>query len=120
MQVLPLKGGLQLLAKVKVKVRSRKPRRLTKLKTFLALRENLTLKAIEGYSTTRIMISGLILPSIIVVFLLFSIIFSSILSLPPLTMFLFMCLCTFSGFAIATAILIHFTDKILSWAREKK
>ncbi|RLI02318.1 hypothetical protein DRO30_02830 [Candidatus Bathyarchaeota archaeon] len=120
MKVLLLKGGLRLLVRVKVKVKGRKLRRSTKLKTLLTLRENLALKPIKGYSMTKIMVSGLILPLITTIFLLFSITLSLALNLPPLTRFLFMCLWTFSGFILATIILIHFTDKILSWAREKK
>ncbi|MGP3667174.1 MAG: hypothetical protein ACKD6N_01870 [Candidatus Bathyarchaeota archaeon] len=102
--------------KVKIKVKKLKP--LIKLRNFL--REKTALKPVPGYSMSKIMVSGLILPIITSIFLLFSINLSSILDLPPLTMFLFMCLCTFSGFFLAIVILTKLTGKILNWAREEK
>lgn len=75
---------------------------------------------IEGYSMTRILLAGLILPTFVISALITSFYVALSMGLPTITIFLTVSIVTFATFGAVTFIIIQQSDRIIKFAKVKK
>jgi len=75
---------------------------------------------IEGYSITRILLAGLILPATVISALISSFYAALSMGLPIITIFLTVLIVTFAALGAVTFILIREADRIMKFAKVKK